>query len=91
MAECSTSHGTYRCDRDEGHCDERGIPTECETEHGPRPLTVRVDLDARRELSRAAKRLSFIEEQLAALATPCTCSCCMRVREVMATLMRGAS
>lgn len=57
---CTTARGQFRCDREAGHGGD------CETDAGPR-ARVRVapaDLDARRELVKAAKRICDLEGAL---------------------------
>jgi hypothetical protein len=80
---CSTSHGTYRCDREhDGH------DGECETAIGPRATPNVVDLDSRRELAKAAARIVVLTKALEEIRdAPCdaphggtSCLCCFHDR-----------
>lgn len=92
---CPTKHGTFQCDRDAGHVDERGLPTECETtEKSPRAV-VAIDFDAQRELLRAASRIEVLRKALEEIrTTPCeasgaaSCLCCMFDRMIAANALK---
>jgi hypothetical protein len=90
---CPTTHGPYRCKLNAGH------PGECENDPGlgPRGRAVILDLDAQRELSKAARRIEALEAAIRLVRTfACestsertACACCVRFREFASGALGG--
>lgn len=85
---CETRHGSFQCERAAGHGGE------CETsERAPRARPV--DMDAQRELAKAAKRIAELEAALRHIQSmPCdgptiACDCCRYDRMVASNALVG--
>lgn len=90
---CPTTHGTHRCKLESGHAGE------CENDPGlgKQGRVVVLDLDAQRELSRAASRIVLLEDALrvvkhgacAADEKNAACACCVRIRDFAAQVLEA--
>lgn len=93
---CPTTHGPHQCRLSAGH------PGECENDPGLGPRLGRVvslDLDAQREIAKAAHRIAALEGTLRIIRTfACestkegtACECCVRFREFASGALGGKS